>query len=108
MITRFLSLIFFFVFSISSAAIPGISKDTTSTDTTIVKNERITYWTKVNKAGFNLNEVTFINWSAGGNNSVSGLLHALFSRKYKKELLNWESNLSIKYGLNAQEGRELR
>ncbi|HET8754209.1 MAG TPA: DUF3078 domain-containing protein, partial [Salinimicrobium sp.] len=86
----------------------NFAKDTTSTDTTVVKNEKITYWSKVNKAGINLNEVAFINWSAGGNNSISGLLHALFSRKYKKELLNWESNLSIKYGLNAQEGRELR
>ncbi|HET8752996.1 MAG TPA: hypothetical protein VFM59_01445, partial [Salinimicrobium sp.] len=68
MLIRFFSLIFFFIISTSYAGIRNFAKDTTSTDTTVVKNEKITYWSKVNKAGINLNEVAFINWSAGGNN----------------------------------------
>ncbi|MGB7785748.1 MAG: DUF3078 domain-containing protein [Salinimicrobium sp.] len=82
--------------------------DSTAVDTTTVVNEKISYWKKVNKVGLNLNEVAFVNWNSGGNNSFSALLHGAFGRKYKKELLNWNSTLSIKYGFNAQEGRELR
>ena len=83
-------------------------KDTTAVDTTTVVNEKISYWKEVNKVGVNLSEVAFVNWSSGGNNSFSALLHGLFGRKYQKELLNWNSTLVIKYGFNAQEGRELR
>jgi hypothetical protein len=82
--------------------------DTISTDTTMVVKEKVNYWNKVNKVGLNLNEVAFVNWNAGGNNSFSALLHANFGRRYRKKLLNWNSTMVIKYGLNAQEGRELR
>ena len=82
--------------------------DTAAVDTTTVVNQKINYWKKMNKVGMNLNEVAFVNWNSGGNNSFSALFHGLFGRKYKKELLNWNSMLSVKYGLNAQEGRELR
>ncbi|MGI0107332.1 DUF3078 domain-containing protein [Salinimicrobium sp. WS361] len=86
----------------------GTERDTTAVDTTTVVNEKINYWKKTNKVGVNLNEVAFINWNSGGNNSFSALLHGLFGRKYQKELLNWNSTLAVKYGFNAQEGRELR
>lgn len=82
--------------------------DTITADTTVVVEEKITYWKNVNKLGLNLTEVAFVNWNSGGNNSFSALMHGFFGRRYKKELLNWNSTLSIKYGLNAQEGRELR
>lgn len=82
--------------------------DTTAVDTVKVVNEKINYWTKVNKVGLSLNEVAFINWNSGGNNSFSALFNGNFGRKYKKQLLNWNSTLVIKYGFNAQEGRELR
>lgn len=82
--------------------------DTISTDTTMVVKEKVNYWNKVNKVGLNMSEVAFVNWSSGGNNSFSALLHATLGRRYKKKLLNWNSNIGIKYGLNAQEGRELR
>ena len=82
--------------------------DTTANDTIRVIDEKINYWKATNKVGVNLSEVAFINWNSGGNNSFSALLHGLFGRKYQKELLNWNSTLNIKYGFNAQEGRELR
>jgi hypothetical protein len=82
--------------------------DTAVADTTKVVNEQINYWKKTNKIGVNLSEVAFINWNSGGNNSFSALIHGLFGRKYQKELLNWNSTLVVKYGFNAQEGRELR
>ena len=83
-------------------------RDTISPDTTVVVEEKINYWKKVNRVGLNLNEVAFVNWSSGGNNSFSALLHSNFERRYKKELLNWNSTGGIKLGMNAQEGREVR
>lgn len=82
--------------------------DTVAADTTTVIREKIKFWKNTNKAGVNMNEVAFVNWNSGGNNSISALMHAFFGRKYKKQLLNWNSTLSVKYGLNAQEGREIR
>jgi len=99
-----LSLLFLFFATISY----GRVNDSTVVDTTRVIMEKITYWKKVNKVGVDMTEVAFVNWNSGGNNSVSALMHASFGRKFKKELLNWNSTLSVKYGLNAQEGRELR
>ena len=31
------------------------------------------FWTNVNKLGANFSEVAFVNWNAGGNNSISAL-----------------------------------
>lgn len=104
MYKNILALLLFFVSAVSFAGV----RDTTAVDTVTVVNEQVSYWKEVNKVGLNLSEVAFVNWNSGGNNSFSALLHALFGRKYKKELLNWNSTLAIKYGFNAQEGRELR
>ncbi|WP_190810608.1 DUF3078 domain-containing protein [Flagellimonas sp. S3867] len=66
------------------------------------------FWTKVNKFGLNINEVAFVNWNAGGDNSVSAMANMNFSRNYKFRYLNWKNELRLRYGLNAQEGRQLR
>ncbi len=97
-------LLLLFLYTVSHAHV----RDSITADTTKVVNEKIEYWKEVNKLGVNMSEVAFVNWNSGGNNSFSALLHALFGRKYKKELLNWNTTLSVKYGFNAQEGRELR
>jgi hypothetical protein len=93
---------------IKTKTLDQINANNVIADTTVVVEEKITYWKEVNKVGLNLTEVAFVNWNSGGNNSFSALMHGVFGRRYKKELLNWNSTLSIKYGLNAQEGRELR
>src|SRR5690606_5711221 len=98
-----------------------VLKDTTKTDTikkdslnlvskdTVVNEAQpVMVWFTKNSVGLNFNEVAFINWNAGGNNSISALLHGNFERKYEKDLLNWKNVASVRYGINAQEGRELR
>lgn len=77
-------------------------------DTIAVEPPLIIYWSKKNVVGVNLNEVAFINWNAGGNNSVSALFHGNFERNFLKDLLSWKNRLGIRYGLNSQQGRELR
>lgn len=70
--------------------------------------DTITYWTKSNVIGLDVNQVAFLNWSVGGNNSVAGLAKGAFIRKYTKGNLNWNNELILKYGLNSQEGQEMR
>lgn len=77
-------------------------------DTVVDEAQPVMVWFKKNSVGVNFNEVAFINWNAGGNNSISALFHGSFERKYVKDLLNWKNVASIRYGINAQEGRELR
>jgi hypothetical protein len=66
------------------------------------------FWHKENIVGFNFNEVAFVNWKAGGDNSVSGASNLKMVRNYKFRYISWENDLELRYGLNAQEGRKLR
>jgi hypothetical protein len=77
-------------------------------DTVVNEAQPVMVWFTKNSVGVNFNEVAFVNWNAGGNNSISALFHGNFERNYKKDLLNWKNVASIRYGINAQEGRELR
>ncbi|MGD1946895.1 MAG: DUF3078 domain-containing protein [Croceivirga sp.] len=67
-----------------------------------------TFWVKQNNLGLNINEVAFVNWNAGGENSVSALANLAFVRNYKFRYLTWENELRFRYGINVQEGQELR
>lgn len=66
------------------------------------------FWTKTNRATINLNEVAFVNWNAGGNNSVSGIMSLHSERNYKFRYVQWNNTLDFRYGLNAQEGQTIR
>lgn len=68
----------------------------------------LSFWTKKNELGLNISEVAFVNWNAGGDNSISALANSNFERNYKFRYISWENNLRIRYGLNAQEGRKIR
>ena len=90
---------FLFLFSVSIFAQEVI--DAKIPDTT-------SHWTKKNKVGFDISEIAFVNWSAGGNSAISGLLKGDFSRIYAKGNQKWVNDLSIRYGLNKQDGFEMR
>ncbi len=65
-------------------------------------------WTKENKVGLDISQITFVNWNAGGNNSISGLLKGQFVRTYTNQNLNWKNELIARYGINKQEAQEAR
>ncbi|WP_264552418.1 DUF3078 domain-containing protein [Flavobacterium sp. N2038] len=65
-------------------------------------------WAKKNQLGFDISEIAFVNWSAGGTSSVSGLFKGEFNRTYQKQNHKWVNELIVKYGLNKQDGIELR
>lgn len=74
----------------------------------IVKNLDTLKWKQVNRVGMDINEVTFVNWSAGGANSISALLAVNSSLRYKKNNLIWFNAIKTRYGVNKQESQKLR
>jgi Protein of unknown function (DUF3078) len=77
----------------------------------IIRTQKIdstTNWEKFNRVGFDFTSVSFVNWSAGGNNAISGIAKAQFIRTYKYDNFKWSSELIARYGINKQEDREFR
>ena len=57
-------------------------------------------WFQRNRLGFDLSEVAFVNWNAGGTNAVSGLFRAEFERNFKKKYTVWNNSLKARLGVN--------
>ena len=72
------------------------------------KEDTISFWKKTNKVGLDISQISFVNWNAGGNNSISGLVKGKFVREFSKKNTNWKNELIARYGLNKQEGQEIR
>ena len=98
----------------------SINKDLTI-DTLKVKNlidERIIeiakkpikakWWNNKNSIGLDINEAAFVNWNAGGNNSIAGLLKVELIRFYNKFHILWNNEVFARYGLNQHEENGLR
>ncbi len=88
---------------------PKVSFNNTKPLTKKIKRFRIpSFWEKINLLGINVSQVAFVNWNAGGNNSITGLSNLKFERNYKFRYVQWKNILQLRYGLNAQEGQKLR
>ncbi|MBQ0769681.1 MAG: DUF3078 domain-containing protein [Bizionia sp.] len=74
----------------------------------IVKKDSIKPWTIKNKIGVDLSEVTFINWNAGGSNSISALSSFVTTADYKKDNITWKNRALVRLGANKQESQKLR
>ncbi|WP_313804861.1 DUF3078 domain-containing protein [Flavobacterium sp.] len=72
------------------------------------ETDTIKRWTGKNIVGLDLTQVSFVNWNAGGENSISGIVKGAFMRKYTKDRFVWHNELIARYGLNKQDGRESR
>ncbi len=67
-----------------------------------------TIWRKGGFFSVNFSQVSFSNWAAGGENSVSlNALSSLFAN-YKKGRVAWDNNVDLAYGLLKQGDAELR
>ncbi len=89
----------FFIFSLSV-----FSQDTIKLQT----KDSLSHWRNKNKVGFDISQIAFVNWSAGGNSAISGLIKGDFSRVYTKGNQKWVNELMVRYGLNKQDGVDLR
>jgi len=66
------------------------------------------YWTQTNKAGLDISEVTFVNWNAGGSNSISALFNFISQLDYSDSYYKWKNSARARYGINQQEEQRLR
>jgi hypothetical protein len=66
------------------------------------------HWKKKNTIGFDLTQIAFVNWNAGGTSSVAGLFKGNFTRVRSDINSEWINELSFRYGLNKQDGLEMR
>ncbi len=65
-------------------------------------------WTQTNRAGVDINEVAFINWNAGGTNSISALFALSSILKYEFRQFLWDNSFTARYGINGQQDQVLR
>ena len=84
----------------------SVPKPNTSIQTKI--KDTVSHWTKKNQIAFNISEIAFVNWSAGGTSSISGLVKGEFYRTYEHNNHKWANELLVRYGLNKQDGIDLR
>lgn len=66
------------------------------------------YWKKSQQIGLDLSEVAFVNWNAGGTNSISALLGGAVKRNYSYKNLQWKNELLLEYGINKQKDLDFR
>ena len=66
------------------------------------------WWKNKNSIGLDISEAAFVNWNAGGNNSISGLIKVSLVREYKKIYTVWKNEIFARYGLNQQQDIGLR
>ena len=77
-------------------------------DSLVVKKDSVTYCKSINKINMLFTQNSFVNWSAGGNNSIAGILKVKLNRNYKNNHMTWYNELKTNYGLNKEASRELR
>jgi hypothetical protein len=70
--------------------------------------DTISHWERKNVVGIDISQIAFMNWNAGGNSSVSALLKGNFIRKYSNKNMRWLNEVIIRYGINKQDGVDLR
>lgn len=65
-------------------------------------------WHQSNRAGLDISEVTFVNWNAGGSNSISALLNVFSEYNYDDLYYKWKNSARLRYGINKQESQKVR
>jgi len=66
------------------------------------------FWKKSNIISLDINEVAFVNWNAGGTNSIAGLLNFEMERNYKKGNFVWANRLLARFGVNTRKDINLK
>lgn len=72
------------------------------------KDSLIPHWKYINRGSFDISEVAFVNWNAGGASSISGLLGLEVQRNYQKGHVVWNNRAHARFGMNKQQEQELR
>jgi hypothetical protein len=77
-------------------------------DTTITKKNIFEQFDKGGYASLIFNQISFLNWAKGGENTVSATGIVSLFAKLKKERFAWENTVDLRYGLQNSEEFGLR
>ena len=64
--------------------------------------DTVKYWDNKITPSLNFNQVSLTNWSAGGDNSISGSAYFKGVFKYKKNKTSWDNLIDLGYGMSKQ------
>ena len=70
------------------------------------QEEIVKPWTSSGHVGLLLNQSSFSNWQAGGDNSVSGNININYDINYKKADYTWDNKIQLNYGLTKLKGEK--
>lgn len=70
--------------------------------------DTVKHWSKGAFFSLAFNQVSLTNWKKGGENALSGTILTSFFANYKTDMMSWENNLTMSYGLMKTEGTSLR
>jgi len=65
-------------------------------------------WKVTGVSSLTINQASFANWSAGGENSISGTALLKIFANYTKGNFSWNNTLNLKYGLLKNESESLK
>lgn len=88
------------IFSILFLSIPFMLSAQSQSDT-------VKYWTNEINPSISFNQVSLTNWSAGGENSISGTTYFKGVFKYKKNKTAWDNLIDLGYGMTKQGDQKL-
>jgi hypothetical protein len=71
------------------------------------QSDTVKYWTNEINPSINFNQVSLTNWSAGGENSISGTTYFKGVFKYKKNKTAWDNLIDLGYGMTKQGDQKL-
>ncbi|MDG1805210.1 DUF3078 domain-containing protein [Flavicella sp.] len=77
---------------------------------TPVKKEKVTttQWAFKKTLGLLMTQTSFVNWSAGGENSIAGITTVDFEFNYIRDRLFWNNRFNSRFGLNKENGEPTR
>lgn len=101
--TRILLTILFIINLLSVSAWRSV--DTTNAK---IKVDSVQYWKVEATTILSFNQVYLQNWSAGGNNSISGKTNINIDADYKKNDFIFDNNINLLYGLIRFKGKPVQ
>ncbi len=80
------------------------------TFSTFAQNEpdTVKHWKVTGITSLTINQASFANWSAGGENSISGTALLKLFANYTKGNFSWNNTINLKYGLLKNESESLK
>lgn len=70
--------------------------------------DTVKHWKVTGVGSLTINQASFANWSAGGENSISGTALLKLFANYTKGNFSWNNTLNLKYGMLKNESESLK